>query len=265
MRRLPAAAAVRRSAVLAGLLFLPFLSANAPAQDNYEIQVYGHDLVSPGRTMVELHSNYTIQGFKTTADGVYPDDGAEHETVEITHGFTSWFECGFYVFTSIQPGLGWGWVGDHIRPRFAIPDSWHWPVGISVSNEIGYQRRAYAVDTWTWEIRPIVDKRLGRWYLAFNPALDLSLHGANQGRGLAFSPNFKLSFDVTPKIVVGAEYYGSLGPISGVDPANQQVHQLFPAVDLNLAPRWEINFGLGFGLTPATEGLIAKAILGYSL
>jgi len=44
--------------------------------------VYGGDLVDPGRTMVELHSSFTIDGSKTVA---------EHETVEITHGFIqSW-------------------------------------------------------------------------------------------------------------------------------------------------------------------------------
>ena len=47
--------------------------------------------------------------------------GLGHETVEITHGFTPWFETGFYVFTSIQPGRGWEWVGDHVRPRVRIP------------------------------------------------------------------------------------------------------------------------------------------------
>jgi hypothetical protein len=246
-----------------GLFCLSFLAATARAQSNYEIQVYGADLVEPGHTMVELHSNFTIQGFKTTVDAVYPDNHAEHETIEITHGFTPWFECGFYIFTSVHSGQGWDWVGDHIRPRFTAPESWHWPVGVSMSNEIGYQRRVYSVDTWTWEIRPIVDKKLGRWYLAFNPTVDLSLHGQNQNRGPEFSPNFKFSYDLTPKVAVGAEYYGSLGPITGFDPVSQQQHQLFPTVDLNLAPQWEVNLGLGWGFTSATEGLIAKVILGY--
>jgi hypothetical protein len=44
----------------------------ARAQDNYEIQVDGSDLVDPGPTIVELHSNFTIDGSKTIVDGVYP-------------------------------------------------------------------------------------------------------------------------------------------------------------------------------------------------
>jgi hypothetical protein len=86
--------------------------------------------------MVELHSNFTADGSKQVTDGILPSNHAEHETLEITQGFNDWFETGFYVFTSIQPDGGWQWVGDHIRPRFRVPESWHWPVGVSLSQEI---------------------------------------------------------------------------------------------------------------------------------
>jgi hypothetical protein len=99
---------------LLALVSLTVILTAARAQDNYEIQVYGSDLVDPGHTMVELHSNFTIDGSKTIVDGVYPTNHTEHETVEITHGFNDWFECGFYIFTSITKGQSWQWVGDHI-------------------------------------------------------------------------------------------------------------------------------------------------------
>lgn len=51
---------------------------------------------------------------------------------------------------SEQNGYGVQWVGDHIRPRVRVPTSWHWPVGVSLSTEIGYQRPVYSLDTWTW-------------------------------------------------------------------------------------------------------------------
>ena len=233
------------------------------AQDNYEIQVYGSPTVEPHHTMVELHSNFTAEGFKTPVDGVAPDNHAEHETIEITHGFNSWFETGFYIFTSARSGDGWDWVGDHIRPRVRVPDGWHWPVGVSISNEIGYQRRKFSPDTWTWEIRPIIDKQMGRWYWAFNPAFDKSFHGLSVHKGFQFSPNFKFSYNFTPKIAGGLEYYGALGPVTGFDPLAEQEQQIFPAIDLNLAPQWEINFGVGVGMTRSTDRLILKCILGY--
>ena len=254
---------VRGCLLALALLAVMLSSVRTLAQDNYEIQVYGSDLVDPGRTMVELHSNFTIDGSKQIVNGVYPTNHAEHETVEITHGFNDWFECGFYIFTSINEGHNWQWVGDHIRPRVAIPKKWHWPVGLSISNEIGYQRRQFSEDTWTWEIRPILDQKVGRWYWSLNPTLDRSFHGENVHQGVVFSPNFKFSYDFVPKISGGLEYYGSAGPVTGFDALSQQQHQIFTAIDLNLAPQWEVNFGLGVGLTGATDHLIAKMILGY--
>lgn len=252
---------------LALLLAMPaaffFFATPAQAQDNYEIQVYGSELVDPGHTMFELHSNFTIEGTKTIVAGVDPTNHAEHETLEITHGFTDYFECGFYIFSSISEGQGWQWVGSHIRPRFAIPAKWNWPVGLSISNELGYVRRQYSTDTWTWEIRPIIDQKLGRWYWSINPTLDRSFHGMSVTQGVVFAPNFKFSYDFTPKIAGGLEYYGSTGPVTGLLAIPQQQHQIFPTVDLNVAPQWEINFGLGVGLTRSTDHLIVKMILGY--
>jgi hypothetical protein len=249
--------------VLLGAALLAATGMPLFAQDNYEIQVYGSETVSPGKTMVELHSNFTIEGTKTTTDGTYPTNHQEHETIEITHGFSDWFEVGFYIFTSAQNGKGWDWVGDHIRPRVRVPEKWKWPVGLSLSQEIGYQRRVYSVDTWTYELRPIIDKQYKKWYFAFNPTFDKSIHGLTANQGFAFSPNVKISYDFTKKVTGGIEYYGTVGPVTGAYPISQQQQQIFPAIDLNVSPKWEINFGLGVGLTASTDHLIAKTIIGY--
>ena len=87
---------------LAGAFLRWFAAPRCAAQDNYEIQVYGSDTVEPGHTMFELHSNFTIDGSEEFQNGLYPTNHAEHETLEITHGFNSWFEVGFYVFTSVK-------------------------------------------------------------------------------------------------------------------------------------------------------------------
>jgi len=244
-------------------LLLSVFSPGVEAQENYEIQTYQYETVAPGHTMLELHSNFTFQGSKTAEAGVLPTNHQLHETIEITHGLTDWFETGFYIFTAEKSGQGVQWVGDHIRPRVRIPPKWKWPVGLSLSNEIGYQRRKFSADTWTWEIRPIIDKQLGRWYLSFNPTFDKSFHGESVRQGFVFSPDFKVGYDFTKKINAGFEYYGSVGPATQFLPLSQQQHQIFPVIDLNLNPRWEFNFGVGVGVTRSTDHLIAKMILGY--
>src|ERR1700729_3668584 len=193
------------NAILAMAVIL--VTRSAVAQGNYEIQVYGAATVAPKTLMTELHSNFTPEGQKYYIDGVIPTNHQEHETLELTEGITSWSEIGFYVFTSEQDRHGVQWVGDHIRPRVRAPDRWHFPVGLSLSTEIGYQRAVYSPDTWTWEIRPIIDKTLGRWYLPLNPSLDRTWHGPDAKRGVRFAAGVKVSYDFTRAISGGVQYY----------------------------------------------------------
>jgi hypothetical protein len=250
------------SHLLSFLCLLGAFSASLFAQGNYEVQVYPSETLEPGATMVEFHTNFTVNGSKGITDGVLGTNHQFHETLELTHGFTDWFETGFYVFTSAQSGQGWQWVGDHIRPRVRVPEEWKWPVGLSLSAEVGYQRYKFSPDTWTLELRPIIDKQIGKWYLAFNPTFDRSFHGPGVSQGLVFSPNFKAGYDFTKKINGGFEYYGSVGRFTSFDPIRDQEQQFVPAIDLNLSPDWEFNFGVGIGVTQATDHLLVKAIVG---
>jgi len=262
-----------RRLTLIGAAFISFLLLvagvhTAGAQNNYEIQVYGSETVAPKTTMLELHSNFTVEGSypapgsQFTSEGVYPTNHAQHETVEVTQGINSWSEVGFYIFTSARSGDGWQWVGDHIRPRVRAPDSWHWPVGASLSVEIGYQRPSFSKDTWTMELRPIIDKQIGRWYFTINPAFERSFHGPSVSEGIGFAPNAKFSYDFNKYISGGLEYYADYGGLKDIYSFHDQQQQFFPAIDLSVSPNWEINFGVGVGVTAATDHLIVKAIVG---
>jgi len=251
-----------RSATFLLLAVLALFARMAHAQGNYEIQVYGADTVAPHSTMVELHSNFTSKGQKRLINGVYPTNHQQHETLEITQGINSWSEVGFYVFTSTQDGHGVQWVGDHIRPRVRVPNSWHWPLGVSLSTEVGYQRAVYSQDTWTWEIRPIVDKTVGRWYFAFNPALERSWHGPSTRDGVSFAPAVKVGYDFTKVVSAGVEYYADYGRVGSFSGLRDQQEQVFVVSDLNVSPKWEINVGVGVGATSVTDHWIVKGILG---
>lgn len=210
------------------LVCVCLIAAPLLAQENYEIQVYGADTVAKNSTMLELHSNYT------------PDARTLHETLEVTHGFTSAFETGFYIFTNEQHG-GADLVGWHVRPRVRVPREWSWPVGVSLSAEYGHIRPRFSEDKWTWELRPIIDKEIGRLYVSFNPAFETHWE---------FTPALNVKYDVTPKVAAGIEYYGGAG-----------TQQIFPAIDLNISPDWEFNAGIGLGLTKSGHTIV-KVIIG---
>ena len=73
----------------------------------------------------------------------------------------------------------------------------------------------------------------------------------------------KASYDFTPRITGGFEYYGAVGPVTGFDPLREQQQQIMPAIDLNVSPNWEFNCGVGVGVTHGTDHLLVKMILGY--
>ena len=243
-------------------VLLCLFSFSVFAQENYEIQVYASPTMARRQTIFELHSNYTFLGGKDIKDGVLPSYHSIHETIEITHGIADNFELGFYLFTNYTPNYGWQIIGTHIRPRIAAPEKWKLPVGLSLSAEIGWQKQEYSAETFSLEIRPIIDKTLGNLYLAFNPVLSVTLSGIDQPSAPSFAPNLKAAYAVSPKICLGTEYYGNLGPLNQFEKIAQQNHAFFVVADLYVDPKWEVNFGPGFGLTESTDGFVMKLILG---
>jgi hypothetical protein len=58
------------------------------------------------------------------------------------------------------------------------------------------------------------------------------------------------------------EYYGAYGRVWSFDPLHDQQQQIFAVTDLNVSPKWELNFGVGLGTTASTDHVIVKAIVG---
>ena len=64
-------------------------------------------------------------------------------------------------------------------------------------------------------------------------------------------------------VAVGLEYYADLGPIAGVLPPSQEAHYLFEAADLLSIKSFELNIGVGEGLTPGEQRGRGQMILGF--
>lgn len=247
------------------MLFAVCVSLPLAAQENYEIQVYPSETADRQTTMFELHSNYTGAGRRLIENGVWPTQGAFHETLEVTHGFSGIFEIGFYIFTSARAGDGWQYAGSHVRPRIRVPEEWKLPVGLSLSGEFGWVSGKFDANSWTAELRPIVDQKIGSFYWALNMTFDWSVSGPDAGLGMTgvhVSPNAKLSWELNRRIAAGVEYYGSPGTLARLAPGGEQLQLLYPTVDLMLAPEWEVNVGYGIPVSGSGDHSILKVIVG---
>lgn len=241
------------------LILLLFSRVFSFAQADNEIQVYASPTIQHKWTIFELHSNYTFKGSKFLND---PSSAKwKNQTLEITHGLGKNFELGFYTFTAFSPQGDFQYLGNQIRPRVTVPQTWKWPFGASLSFEFGFYRpHTDSAFTWQGEMRPIIDKTWGNFYLAFNPNIDFVFTGNEKGAGLA--PQLKSVYTIKNIYGLGFEYYGSLGSVSKFLPLNYQEHLLGPAVDFYFHPKWEVNAAFLFGLTDNSNQRVLKLLLG---
>lgn len=238
---------------------LLFISDILAGQDNYEIQVYPSATTPKGNTMIELHSNYTPVGNKEYSDNIFPSDKILHETIEITHGFSDWFETGIYFFNAFGSDGRTGYGGSHIRPRIKVPDSFNLPVGLSLGSEIGYQRLGFFNNHWLIEIHPIIDKEIGRFYFSVNPTFDWNI---DRSGDFEFNPCLTATCRIEKNINMGFEWYSGYGEVQHLLPWREQHQLLFVAANANFNSKWEFNAGIGRGLNSSTDAWIIKCILG---
>jgi len=106
-------------------------------------------------------------------------------------------------------------------------------------------------------MRPILGYRGDAWLLAFNPIVTTDLAGDDKGV-LHFEPAAKLARSVARDTALGFEYYADLGRLSHFAPRAEQSHMLYFVLDTQ-----RVNFGIGRGLTGASDRWTIKAILSF--
>ena len=236
--------------------------SSARAQDLFEFQVYDSDLVPKNGWEVDVHLTQIQKGTTLSEESVLPTQGQTHIAFEITRGFAEEFELGSYLLFARRADGRLDYAGVRLRPRFKAPNSWNLPVGASLSFELGWPKTRYEADPFSLEIRPIIDKSIGRWTFNLNPVLATSLRGPDAGGGFDFEPSAKVDYELEEDfLTVGLQYFGATGPLKDFLPASEQVHVLHPNVEFTLGRNTILNVGLGVGLTNAGERLLPTARL----
>jgi hypothetical protein len=237
----------------------------ALAVDPFEIQVYDGTANAPGVPGLELHLNRVFGGHRDATAPELPLLGQTHATLEPSLGLTPFWEIGAYLQSTLREDGTFDYAGAKLRSKFVTPPSSHPHLRLGANLELSVVPEAYDRDRWGSELRPIVAWASDDWLFAFNPILDQSLAGPGASDGPKFEPALKAARDVARVVDLGFEYYANFGPIASPSPWRDQEHYLYCVVDVVGLERWELNVGVGAGVTPASEGVVAKMILGYEL
>jgi hypothetical protein len=251
---------VRNFLAVAAIVLLTV--ARAGAIDFYEIQIYPTETTPPGILSLELHSNSVVSATGAEAH-MQLNPYQIHETLEGTYGLTPHIEIGQYLATAKLSNGDYEYAGSRSKCHFGIAATDSWPIRFGGNIELDYMRQAAEEQPLTLELRPIVETSIKRFLVIANLAFEKPFRGPKTHQGVTFAPSGQISYQLFPWLAPAIEYYGDMGAIEYFPAVEDQQHFLVPALNLYLLPELELNLGIGYGLTRASNGIFLKAIVGW--
>jgi hypothetical protein len=247
------------AAIVLVLLAVPALAA---AQTD-EIQVYDGGLAEVGTINLTWHNNFTPKGLKTEAfPGAVVADKSFNGVTEWALGVTKWFEAGLYLpLYSRDKTSGWGIDGVKLRALFAVPNAADRTFFYGANFEFSYNARRWDSTRFTSEVRPIIGWHLKPIDIIVNPIVDTAYDGL---KNLEFVPAARIAYNFKSGWAAAAEEYDDFGPLHEFLPSSEQVHQLYGVVD-RAWKTWDIEAGIGVGLTNGSDRVTFKLILSRDL
>lgn len=230
------------------------------AQDPFEIHVYEYETLKPVQFTLEQHLNYIGRGTRTFDATLAPTNNQLHMTFELTAGITPEVSIGVMQLNAVRPGgTGLEYAGWRVLPHFYAPKSWHWPLDVGLVVEFSFQKTAYEENPRRVEIRPILEKTIGRWQLDLNPVFERAIHGPGTREGWNFEPAVRAAYEASKHFTPSLEYYSSAGPLPDFRPLDRQIHLFFPGGDIRIGEHVLWSLAIGFAATPTGSQLIYKS------
>lgn len=254
----------RHRTVLVALIVLWIhVSARPLFAQSDEIQVYDGGLAAPGVFNLTWHNNFTPHGIATPAfGGAVVADRSWNGVPEWAYGVTSWFEAGLYMpLYTYDKDSGWGLDGFKLRTLFAVANADDRTFFYGANFEFSFNAHRWDQTRFTSEIRPIVGWHLRPFDIIVNPIFDTAYDGL---RNLEFVPATRIAYNASPAWALAVEEYADFGPVHGFLDRAEQVHQLYAVVD-HTGGAFDVEAGVGFGLTGASDHLTLKLILSRDL
>lgn len=224
-----------------------------------EIQVYTDDVNEPGEFGLEMHLNYVADGPRTPAfAGALAPRHLLQITPEFSYGFAKNWDAGLYLLSAMAADGNVYGNGAKLRIKYIAPSAGSFFWGLNM--EIGRTSRRVTESNTNIELRPIIGWRGGPWLVSFNPILGVALSG-DVSRELSIAPAFKVARSVGEGVQVGFEHYADLGGVNHISAFNRQEHTFYGVVDIQ-KKTFDLNIGIGRGVTSAAEKWVAKMIIG---
>jgi hypothetical protein len=247
----------KRGCTLAAALVL---ASSGAAKATDEIQVYNAGIAAVGQFTIQQHLNYIPLGVKEPPFlGGLVSHNSINGTPEFAYGIADWWEVGLYLPFSIQDQKFYS-NAFKLRTLFVSPQAEQRNFFYGVNFEFSNETPPFSQTRFAMEIRPIIGVRNATYEFIVNPIVDI---GFGRYGEADFAPAARLARKFGPDLYAGFEYYSDFGKIGDFKPLAEQQHTLFAVTDFKLGVI-DVNFGVGYGLTPASDRWVIKTILGYA-
>jgi len=243
---------------LAAVVCVCALPTRARAQTD-EIQVYDGELTPPHKFNLTWHNNYTPSGIPTQPfPGANVADKSFNGVTEWAYGVTPWFEAGLYLPLYSRDKINGGtYDGFKLRALFAVPHAEDRRFFYGANFEFSINQKNWDENRFSSEIRPIIGWHLKPWDIIINPILDTEYDGL---KNLDFAPATRIAYNFNDKWALAAEEYGDYGPLHDLAGPSDQAHILYGVVNHTMK-LFEIEAGIGFGLTSTTDKVTIKLLV----
>ncbi len=244
-----------------GLTGAVALLASVPAANaTDEIQVYNAGIADVGQFTIQQHLNYIALGHKDPPfPGGLASDHSLNGTPEFAYGLTDWWEVGLYLPFSVQNQRFYS-DAFKLRTLFVSPHAEQRNVFYGMNFEFSNETPPFSQARFSMEVRPIIGIRNSDYEFIVNPIVDIHFGKYAEQH---FTPAARLARKFGEDLFAGFEYYSDLGQIGHFDKLADQQHTLFAVTDFK-AGVFDVNFGVGYGLTPGSDRLVVKTIVGYA-
>lgn len=205
----------------------------------------------------------TLSTTTVNAQGATTKAHAYVSETELDYRVTDWYQLALVASTSLPGSFGGGgsWNGALLRQTLLMPDAGAQPVFVGLAVQLGYMVPGTMVPAlastntrFAVGLTPILGFNYQAWQLILSPTV---VTGIGAGATTALAPAARLTRTISEGFDVGIEYASALGQLGSISPLAQQSHIVYGITDFKLAS-FDVNLGIGSGLTTASRGIAVK-------
>lgn len=229
-------------------------------------KVYGYKTPSQGQVelvywfdhVLQSGATYDFAGRPTT---MVDKEGLSRHALELEYGVTDRWTIAGYADFEDHSDASFEYVQFRtVVSRYRLFDAGERLFDTALYFEYYIPNTAYGRSE-KLETRLIFEKNLAGVNVRLNPIFEKALNTTDVEEGVEFEYAVG-GYVQMGKIRAGLEAYGALGEFHDWKPWDAQTHYLVPAVKFPAGPV-DVDFGVGVGLTQASDDLLVKTIVAY--